>query len=98
MGVYTQNVDGTNVVFVLVGSKATASGDSYLESINFGATWVNGNRRRDTRTRLETTISTTYGWVEALVIDETNAKVYAHVTTRKSGFGDKGGIMIKCDL
>ena len=98
MAVYTQTVSGDNVVFVLVGSKATTSGDSYLESINFDASWVDGNRRRDTRTRIETTISTTYGWVESLVIDETNAKVYAHVTTRKSGWGDKGGIMIKCDL
>jgi hypothetical protein len=100
--VYTQG----GVIYALVGGKYASTSDAYLESLTFdgtcrtyaydGVTCTAYKYSR--RTRLTTVISTTYGWVESLVIDETNAKVYAHVTTRKAGYGDKGNLMVKCDL
>lgn len=105
MDIYSQS----GVDYILVGSKYASTSDVYLESLNFDSTCVSSSTdsygvttcnqyRYDTRTRLTSLISETYNWVESLVIDQTNSMVYAHVTTRKSGFGDKGGLMIKCDL
>ena len=93
MAIHTAVTSGVNVDYILVSSKYSATGTAYLESINFDTTCLSYDTdgitclqyRYDTRSTLSTVMgANAYIWVESLVIDESNDRVYASVASRKA--------------